>query len=88
MIKKFDSFLNEDFNPDVYKMDVECTGNAYRKHWIDEILKIKDKPLEELNEMDTQSLGNYYNYLYWGDDGFLDRPGMEKYKEKLKNNNN
>ena len=47
----------------------------------------KNETLDELDKMDTSSLGNYYSYLYWGDEGFLDRPGMNKYKEKIKNNN-
>lgn len=64
MILRFDDYLNENFDPEIYKKGVESTGNAYRKHWIDEILKMdENKTLDELNEMDTQVLGNYYNYL-------------------------
>lgn len=87
MIKKYDNFINENFDPEMYRKDMECTWKAHRRFCIDELLKMSDKTLEELELMETQVLSNYYNYLYWNDEGFLDRPGMEEYKEKLKNNN-
>jgi len=38
----------------------------------------KNENIENLKEMDTQY------YLFWGDERFLDRPEMKKYKKEIK----
>lgn len=89
MVKKFNNFLNEMVSPfedEKYRKESgEGMLKAYRKHWLTELSNMDcGKSMEELESMDTQVLGNYYNYLYWNDEGYLDRPGMEEYKEYLK----
>jgi len=75
MIKNFDEFINESISPfedEDIKRDIECTGNAYKNHFMKEIIELdKNRTLEELENMDVVELGNLYNSLYWKDDELM-----------------